>query len=251
VAAQAPNRRQPNRRPVDRRRRGLTRDDVVAAALRLVDEHGAPALTMRRLARDLGVAPMTVYWHVGDRAELVDALVAEVLGHVTVRAPDEGTWVERMFSVLAQLRAELLRHPNVVPLIASPGRLTPAVIGTGEGVLALVFELGLDEVETVEVFRTVVWQTLGSLFVESFLRERSFFDDPVATRVALERAVDALGLDDSAGGRRLADELTTLDSDALFRYGCTRLLEGIERHAGSGYASSTITPSGSRTKNKR
>jgi TetR/AcrR family transcriptional regulator, tetracycline repressor protein len=213
----------------DRSRRGLRREVVVAAALRLVDEEGGDALTMRRLARELGVAPMTVYWHVGDRTQLVDAIVADVLGRVAVEAPARGSWIERTASVLEQLRAELLRHPNVVALLAGPGRLTPAVIGTGAGVLELVRELGLDDRRTVEVFRAVVWHALGSVFVDGFVRQRGFYEDPAITRDAVDEIAAALDLGEADGP--FVAEVATLDADALFRFGCLRLLEGIQRHA--------------------
>ena len=191
----------------------------------MVDEEGPAALTMRRVARELAVAPMTVYWHVGDRTDLADLVVAEVLGGVSVEAPEAGTWVERMTAVLVQLRAELLRHPHVVTLLAGPGRITPAVVATGANVLDLVRELGLDDARTVEIFRTVHWHALGSVFVDGFLRRRGFFENPVMTRDVVDDIVASLGLGDAG----LAAELATLDADALFRFGCERLLEGIER----------------------
>lgn len=215
----------------DRAHRGIVREDVLAAALRLVDDEGAAALTMRRLARELGVAPMTVYWHVGDRPTLVDAIVGEVLDGVVVEAPTTGTWVERTASVLGQLRAELLRHPNVIALLAGPGRLAPAVIGTGGTVFELVRELGLDDARAIEVLRTITWHTLGSVFVDGFLRRHGFYEDAELTRGVVDDIVDQLGLDAGDRQGRLVVELTTLDADALFRYGCERLLEGIERHA--------------------
>ena len=209
----------------DRTHRGLGRADVVAAALRVVDAEGPAALTMRRVARELGVAPMTVHWHVGDRTELADLVVAEVLRGVAPVAPEAGTWVERMTAVLVQVRAELRRHPHVVTLLAGPGRITPAVIATGANVLDVVRELGLDDARTVEIFRTVLWHALGSVFVDGFLRRQGFFEDETMTRDVVDDIVTSLGLGDAG----LATELATLDADALFRFGCERLLEGIER----------------------
>jgi AcrR family transcriptional regulator len=215
------------RRLTDRSARGLDRAAILEAASRLLDERGLHALTMRALARELGVAPMTVYWHVGDREELLDALVADALDHVAVRPPDAGSWSERMMSVLADLRGQLLRHSRVIPLLARHRRLAPAVITAGEGVLALAVELGLDERETVRVFRAAMWHTLGSVFVESFLSERELFGEPSVLRSAFDRADSATGDDDHAMVRRLERELTTFDADDLFRYSTARLLEGL------------------------
>src|SRR5262245_5341164 len=57
------------------RRAGLDRDEVVRRALELVEEGGAEALSMRKLAAELGVTTTTIYWHVGSRDELVIALI--------------------------------------------------------------------------------------------------------------------------------------------------------------------------------
>ena len=60
----------------------LTRPRVVRTALRLVDDHGLPALTMRALAIELQVSPMALYNHVRDKDELVDLMVDLMLGEV-------------------------------------------------------------------------------------------------------------------------------------------------------------------------
>jgi AcrR family transcriptional regulator len=203
---------------------------VVRTALAILEAEGEDALTMRRLARELGVAPMSVYWHVGDREELLDALVGEVLGGIVVDVPAEGPWVERMSAALAALRAQLLAHPHVVPLLARQRRLAPAIISAGVGVLELAVELGLDDAATVEVFRAAMWHTVGSLFMEGYLHDRGLLSEPGMTREVLDRALEASGVDD-ATIRRLEPELTRLDADDLFRYGTARLLEGIERDA--------------------
>ena len=71
------------------RHAGIERDDVIDAALALVESGGGDALTMRKLAAELGVATTTIYWHVGNRDDLVLAVVA-----APGRAPgrDAGPW---------------------------------------------------------------------------------------------------------------------------------------------------------------
>jgi AcrR family transcriptional regulator len=211
---------------------------VVRTALGILEAEGENALTMRRLARELGVAPMSVYWHVGDREELLDALVGEVLGGLVVDVPAEGPWAERMSIALAALRAQLLAHPQVVPLLARRRRLAPAIISAGVGVLELAVELGLDDAATVDVFRAVMWHTVGSLFMEGYLHDRGLLTGPSTTQAVLDRALQSADVDDVTI-RRLEPELTRLDADDLFRYGTARLLEGIERDAAARAASTS------------
>lgn len=56
-------------------RNSLTREEVLEAAASLVKQHGPAALTMRKLAAELGTAVTSIYWHVGNRESLLDALV--------------------------------------------------------------------------------------------------------------------------------------------------------------------------------
>jgi AcrR family transcriptional regulator len=79
---------QPARQPLNRRR-------IVLAALGLVEEHGLDALTMRRVANELHVTPMSLYNHVSDKAELVDLMVDFIVGDIIAgSAGDRGDWTE-------------------------------------------------------------------------------------------------------------------------------------------------------------
>src|SRR5687768_12528085 len=80
------------------RRTGLDRDDVVAAALDLVEREGPAALTMRRLATDLDVGTPTIYWHVGSRDELIAEVIRYQAARLAERAVDGATPRDRVFS---------------------------------------------------------------------------------------------------------------------------------------------------------
>src|SRR4051812_42036057 len=97
-------------------RRPLTSGAVVDAAWRLVEEYGADALTMRRLADEVGAAVTAIYWHVGNRDALLDLLVDRIIddmGHVraTGRSPKA-----RIASLARSLRRKLLARPHLIGL---------------------------------------------------------------------------------------------------------------------------------------
>ena len=102
--------------------RSLTADDVIEVAGRVVDVHGADALTMRRLADELGVAVTSIYWHVGNRDELVDALVERLITDMGTLRARGGSPRERITS-LARGREtrssgpsiQLRHHPDAAP----------------------------------------------------------------------------------------------------------------------------------------
>ncbi|HXW39415.1 MAG TPA: TetR family transcriptional regulator [Acidimicrobiales bacterium] len=114
---------------------GIGSDDVVDAALRIVEREGARALTMRRLAEELGTAVTAIYWHVGNRDALVDLLVArliEDMGHVhaTGRRPRA-----RITTLAVELRERLLARPHLIALADQRG-MTGAMFQPVQAALA-------------------------------------------------------------------------------------------------------------------
>jgi len=108
-------------------RPALDRTRVVQAAIRLADEGGLAALSMRQLAARLGVVPMALYKHVADKEDLVAGMIDEVVA--SYPSPPAGlSWREAVrFRVLAARKA-LTRHPWMRPAIESATRRTPTVL---------------------------------------------------------------------------------------------------------------------------
>ncbi|MFI7585444.1 TetR/AcrR family transcriptional regulator [Spongisporangium articulatum] len=107
----------------------LSREAVASAALALADAEGIDALTIRRLATDLGVTPMALYWHFKDKDALLDGIAEAVL--LEVRLPDDdptGPWDARLGALLDALLTPLAAHPAVAELLkkrvllSEPGR---------------------------------------------------------------------------------------------------------------------------------
>src|SRR4051794_2663946 len=96
------------------RQQPLTQDLVVETALRLVEENDVSALTMRRLAAELGAAVTAIYWHVGNRDALLDLLVDRLLADMGTVRPTGRTPRARVGSLLRQWRARLLERPHLI-----------------------------------------------------------------------------------------------------------------------------------------
>ncbi|MFB7510883.1 TetR/AcrR family transcriptional regulator, partial [Streptomyces broussonetiae] len=99
----------------------LSREAVLEAAARLVKEHGPDALTMRRLAAELGTAVTSIYWHVGGREALLDALVERTVAELGEIRPCAGTPEQRVVGVARALRRQLRDHPHLVALVHERG----------------------------------------------------------------------------------------------------------------------------------
>lgn len=135
-------------------RTSLTLERIGAVAVEIADADGFAAVTMRRLATELGVAPMAAYRHVSGKDDLW-ALMAERVT-TEMRIPDEVTaWREvlRAFGLLT--RDMMLRHPWVGQLPTRLFVLTPGRLAVAERQLAALDGLGLDEDAMMVAFRTV------------------------------------------------------------------------------------------------
>src|SRR5260370_28401476 len=107
--------------PGGARQPGVSREQIVGVALEIVEAEGLDGLTMRRLAGKLGVAATAIYWHVGDKDALLDALaerIAARAGDIPLKGDRP---VERLVSIGAGLRVTLLEQPALAGLLPQPG----------------------------------------------------------------------------------------------------------------------------------
>jgi len=126
--------------PEKRARKPLSRERVLRAALVLADKSGVDALSMRKLARKLGVEAMSLYKHVAGKEDVLDGLVDLVVGEIDV--PPPGTpWRQAMRTRALSARDALRRHPWAILLIQSV-KPTPVRLGHNDAVLGLLLAEG-------------------------------------------------------------------------------------------------------------
>jgi AcrR family transcriptional regulator len=143
-------------------RAGLTRDAVMAAARAALAEDGVDGLSMRRLARRLGVAPNALYSHVASRDDLIDALLDDTLGEVRSPDPSRGDWRRGIETMMRRTYDVLLAHPDLVPLyVARRGARGPVAVALGEQMLAMLARGGIEGDEASEAMRTLIVHAIG------------------------------------------------------------------------------------------
>ena len=101
------------------KRAPLTRERIVEAAIALADEGGIEALSMRKLARDLGVEAMSLYNHVSNKGDLVDAMVDLVVREIEL--PSDPDWEAAIRRCAISAYDAFLRHPWACSLVMEPG----------------------------------------------------------------------------------------------------------------------------------
>jgi AcrR family transcriptional regulator len=129
----------------------LTCPRVVRTALRLVDEHGLPALTMRALATELQVTPMALYKHVRDKDELIDLMVDLMLGEVDL-STITGDWVTQLRALGCAIHHVLTAHPALARVYSTHVRVGPHSLRIMERGLALLLEAGFSAPQAAHAF---------------------------------------------------------------------------------------------------
>ncbi|WP_455355808.1 TetR/AcrR family transcriptional regulator [Streptomyces sp. SYSU K217416] len=158
-------------------RTALTREEVLAAAAGLVRQHGPGALTMRKLAAELGTAVTSIYWHVGNRESLLDALVERTVQEMGAIRPAGRTPAERIVSVARRLRRELRERPHLIAMVHERGLTERMFLPAQQALVHEVHAAGLRGARAAEAVRAVQYQIVGFVLVERN-RERSPVQSP-------------------------------------------------------------------------
>ncbi|UQX00554.1 TetR/AcrR family transcriptional regulator [Streptomyces sp. RerS4] len=155
----------------------LSRDEVLAAAAALVRQHGPAALTMRGLAAALGTAVTSIYWHVGNRESLLDALVERTVQEMGAVRPEGRTPAERILSVARTLRRELRARPHLIAMVHERGLTERMFLPAQQALVHEVHAAGLRGARAADAVRAIQFQIVGFLLVERN-RERSPAQSP-------------------------------------------------------------------------
>lgn len=149
------------------RPRSLTPDQLASAALAVLDREGLAGLSMRAVAKELGMSTMGLYRYVDDREELEGLVVERVLGAVDTTPPDPGApWDERLRTMVGRLRDTVGAHPAVLPLTLAHRHRSPSSLRWAETVLGILTEAGLDGERRVLALRALLGYVIGAIQLE-------------------------------------------------------------------------------------
>jgi AcrR family transcriptional regulator len=153
------------------RPRSLTPDQLASAALAVLDRAGLAGLTMRTVAKELGMSTMALYRYVRDRDELERLVVEHVLGGVDTTPPSgsaelDPTWQERIETMVGRVRAAVGAHPAVVPLTMIHRHRSPAILRWSETVVGILTEAGFDGPRRVIALRGLLSYVIGAIQLE-------------------------------------------------------------------------------------
>jgi AcrR family transcriptional regulator len=206
-----------------RRRPALSRDAIVTAALTIADAEGLAAVSIRRVAADLGVRPMSLYTYIDRKEDLLVLMMDEVNGEVLFGAALPAGWREGITAIARRTREVLLRHPWMTDISAHNAGLGPNALRHVEESVKALRELGLSPRSTVELISAVDKYVTGHIYFEVAnhsmagvaAAHRSYFNALLATGEFPELS-------------RLADEaLADVGTEDEFERGLSWLLDGV------------------------
>ena len=219
--------------PPTGRRPALTREQVLTAALKIVDEGGVEALSMRRLGQALDRNPMAIYRHASDKDALLDGVVEHVAAElITPREPDSngnGDWEAVLRRTAHTFRRVALAHPRALPLLLTrplSGPLALRPLGTLqllEELLELFSTAGFDQPGALHAARLFTGFLYGHVLHE--LQEQIHNPDEIddLLRLGLQR----LPITQFPRLRSLATVLASYDGAAELDEGLTIVLAGL------------------------
>ncbi len=150
------------------RRVPLSRDRVLTGAITVADAGGIGALTIRTLAAELGVKPMSVYHYVANKDEIIDAIVDLVFGEIDLPRPGND-WRPEMRRRAISARRVLGRHPWAIPLLQSRTSPGPATLSHHNAFIGTLFQAGFSVRLTAHAFALVDSYVYGFALSENAL----------------------------------------------------------------------------------
>jgi AcrR family transcriptional regulator len=187
----------------------ISRAQIVEAALRSLRTTGFDQMTIRNLAAELDVAPMSLYRYIRDKDDLMDEVVEALLIQSQPLPPASGTWQSRLTAAAEGLRALLVDEPGALYVYLRHPVISPTAIRRMEAMLKILREAGYDAASSKTAYAAIQTYTVGFAALET---SRAGWTAPEGTS-------------------RAAGELAAMTSLRQFASGLRYLLSGIERDA--------------------
>jgi AcrR family transcriptional regulator len=212
----------------------LSRTKIATTAIRLADAHGLDELSIRKIAKDLGVGPMRLYDYVLNRSELLDLMVDAVYARIA-EAAEHPDWRATVLAIVHRTREAALAHEWFSDLLGGRPHLGPHALAVGEATAAALSRApGIRGIEDLQ-------RALGAL--------NAFIIGALRREVTERRTARSTGTDESAWQASLGPYLTRmletgryptvarlvidgahLNPEETFNHNLTTILDGITAH---------------------
>ncbi|SUA73651.1 Tetracycline repressor protein class B from transposon Tn10 [Nocardia otitidiscaviarum] len=213
----------------------LSRDQILHAAVARADRDGVEAVTMRNVATDLGVEAMSLYYHVANKAELLDGMVEVVLttinkavAHLIAESPDD--WKPVLRERILTARQILLRHPWAPGVIGTRSMMTLSVIDYFDALVGILRTGGFSYDLTHHAMHALGSRALG--FTQELFEPPTDQTDDEATatlQAMADRFPNIAGMVTATSHDHTEPGLGWCDDQTEFEFGLDLILDGLER----------------------
>ncbi|ANZ42517.1 hypothetical protein BBK82_05910 [Lentzea guizhouensis] len=200
----------------------MTRTRIVDAAVRLIEREGVEAVSMRRLAAELGAGTMSLYNHVPNKALLVDLAAERIMAQAKPYRVDSDDWRDHIRAHARAVRELAHQHPRAFVMLATRRLSSEAGFRTIEAALTNLDRAGFRGKVAVSMMRAMVSYLLGTL-----MREVATSPELGGIALSAYEPVEMGAFPLSAG---VLDELGTYDHDQEFEFGLELLITALERY---------------------
>jgi TetR/AcrR family tetracycline transcriptional repressor len=210
----------------------LTPQAVVAGALALADSEGLEAVTIRRLANELGVTPMALYWHFHSKDELLDGMAARLFEEIDLSVDASARWHEQLRALLGSMLGVLRAHPSTASLLSTRTASSEGSLRATEVVLDILGRGGFSPAEATQIARHALSTVTNLVSGEPGVVVREESGKMIDARRRARLFLESLPPERYPHLVQTAGPLSEgVDPDAYFAFGLDLLLAGIEAMA--------------------
>lgn len=217
-----PRERTPSREPLDRAL-------IVSTAIRIADQEGLDALSMRRLAQELGAGATSLYRHVSNKDELLDLAVDEILGEVPLEDDPTLGWQERAAGLARSIRTTLRRHPGIAMLFGFRVTRGPNALAVADQLIGILRSAGLEGVQVGLAYQALTtWAVaFGAIDSRDAAQAGSGRQTSVQQHQMIEQMLAALPPEHYPNVVAVFAHGAEMTADAQFDFGLEALIAGI------------------------
>ncbi|MEU9343492.1 TetR/AcrR family transcriptional regulator C-terminal domain-containing protein [Streptomyces sp. NPDC048278] len=210
------------------RRGPLTRAEIVRQALVVAETEGMEKLSLHKIAAAVGVRTMSLYNHVDDKTDVLDAMADLILSGIRIPEVDEMPWEDGLRALARSFRAAALEYPRSASLVLTRRLNAPAAMPVVEAALLVLNRAGLEGAAAVHVLRAFIAFLIGTLSREVGFAPTYAGAIPAVTAMREQELVDS-GLPAVAAA---AADLAVCDHEAEMEFGLEMLLDAIRHRVG-------------------
>ena len=211
----------------------LSKRAVVDQALKLADADGLDTLTIRKLAQDLGVTPMALYWHFRSKDDLLEGMAEQIWGEIEVNVDSSQPWWAQLQGGLESLIRVLRGHRSAPQLVLEHEKRNEAALRATEATLEILTNAGFDPLHATEIARSTLWTGITLVMSEAGYHPELSDDERAEFQRRSEVELAMLPTARYPHLVRCAAPMANCDPDFHYRLGVELFIAGVRAMAGA------------------